>query len=324
MGKGAIAFFGSVLVSMSVVKATETCNEGDLMTNSSSWSGNQLYNLTFDMDPLYASSTCCSIAAGFASLRSENITDGLPFQLSIVGPPDDPGHVGQFSYLCVTYDYGATLDLTADENSTTGVTPELAPFPPPPPPCDGFSDRDECMGQPGNQCWWGEESGCDESPPIACGPNLADDPPPPLCFHIGTNTSQDLGPWQLLGVDNTHATVYDAPPDTFSTDCYFSISNGQESLPEPHLMPFQYCAEYLSTVDEKAILEVCVKLTGVYDASWAVGEDSGIALSAGFVSSDAYFMIDYIVDDDESKTAHPTKGSMTVVANLRHGFGPAF
>jgi hypothetical protein len=273
------------------------------MDDGTRWSGAQLGNITLDMAPEWAGSTCCSIATSFSSMRSQNSTDGVPFQMTIVGPPENPSHVGQFSYNCAVFDYGAELidDVNMGLNASTGQTPELLPFPPPPPPCSGFTSRDECFSQAGYRCWWGENTGCGEQPPIKCGSN-GEKPPNdgeavPLCFHIGTNLTVDRGPWRLLGTDGTiHATVLDAPPLTFSTDAYFSVDDGQVYYPSPGLDPFQFCAQYVNEADNATEIAVCVKLTSVYDATWGLTPNSGLTVAANWINGP--FVINYVLEDD--------------------------
>ena len=314
--------FLSLLLLLKGSLATDTCNDdpNEMMTNGTTLAGTQLGNITVDLPPYIAASTCCSVASSFATLRSENSTDGLPFAVVVVGPPEDPGHVGQFSYACVVYDYGAEVVQTPElaGNASTGTTPDLAPFPPPPTPCATFSSRDECIGGSILQrCWWwGEESQlCDEQPPIACGTNSATDQPAPLCFHVGVNGTsvEEKGPWTLLGTDETHVTVLDSPPTSFTLDAYFSVSDGQVLDPTPHLEPFKYCVEYGGSKSDKDILEVCMQLTGVYDASWGVGVGSGLAMDVAFINDP--FVINYYVRENATNSIAATAGSSSSSSN---------
>ena len=115
--------------------------------------GKQLGNFTFDLHPeqvgAIGNQTCCAAASGFGNARSKNLTAGIPWTATVLGP--STARKGWVSILCEAFDYGAAQ--SGKPSATSGLTPPLVPFPPAPPACGTYSERADC---PDGRCFWSD------------------------------------------------------------------------------------------------------------------------------------------------------------------------
>ena len=231
--------------------------------NSTATVGKQLANITLDLPlniPNIMAETCCSIASSWATRRSKNSTEPVGWTATVLGPSTK--HKGQSSINCAAYDYGSS-QKPASPHTIAGMTPPLAPFPPPPPTCATFKAWDTC---PATRCFW-TKGACRATPPIDCTYNCRPGhcPSSPMCVHLALNTSQ-FSTMKLIGnAGSFNETVLTKPTDTFTNDIFFSVSDGlASSLKDAH--PFRYCSQFQATNDKNrtafAEVAICVSLIG--------------------------------------------------------------
>jgi hypothetical protein len=236
---------------------------------------------------LYVGLICCSIAQSFGRSRSHNVTDGVPWSATVLG--DSPTREGQLSVACTAFDYGATARPAA-KSTVAGLTPELSPFPPPPPTCKSFTTDASCP----DRCFWVAGT-CAASPPIICGSNTpGGGANNALCVHVEMNTTEPRT-WTYLADEGSYnQTVVVSPPTTVEGGMWYSVWDG-EIIKPPSMHPFRYCVQYTAGKNQELQFAVCLSLDGNFDLQ--VATTNTLTYHAEW-QSEAPFVAKVIIQDN--------------------------